>query len=107
MEGTASGRKLRGTADQRQTELAVRARLYDAVERCTNFRGKRWETRVVFDVLDRFLVGQRNLHSRIEDVRRIEGFLDECECFQCLLAPHLVQQRRSEAPISMLARKRP
>src|ERR1700687_4591567 len=105
--GTCERRKLRRTANQGQPELIVCSRLRHAVERGSRLSRERREQRIVLDVLDRLLVGKRDLHSGIEDIRGIEGFLYHRECAQSVLVPDAIEQRCSETAVAVLTGERP
>src|SRR6202008_3998620 len=71
------------------------------------FLRQRRQRRIVLDVRYRFLVLQRNLHARIEDVSRIESLFDEAERLDRVLVPDPSEQRCADPSVTVFAGQRP
>jgi diguanylate cyclase (GGDEF)-like protein/PAS domain S-box-containing protein len=99
------GARLR-LGQQVEAERAVRAPLGHPVERGARGGWRGGERRVVLDVAERALPGQRHLHARVEHARRVERALHRREQRQRLRAPHAAQQRGAEPPVPVLAGER-
>src|SRR3982751_2901317 len=106
---TARGTKLFATflpLQHRETKLRVRTITLDTLEHARRRSDERRECRVILDLAERLLARQRNLHTRVEHVLRIERVLHSPRDLENLRARRACEQRGAQRAIAVLTRER-
>src|SRR4029450_7549551 len=100
--GRQAAKKLFVSIQHRQTKFCVRAISLDALEHARSSGWHRWEHRIVPDVAQRALTGQRDLHARIQQALGSERVFHSTSELEGGCAGRAIEQRSAQGTITVL-----